>query len=109
MRMDQDEVTIAPPTQNTKPTGWTFLTNHFHVLNLLYTNSDLTVRELALLIGITERSVQRVISDLIEDKVMEVKKVGRRNTYTLHLDYHLRHALESHQTVRSLLEALKND
>ena len=107
--MEENKVTIVSPTQNTKPTGWTFLTNHFHVLNLLYTNSELTVRELALLIGITERSVQRVISDLIEDGVMEVKKVGRRNTYNLHLDFHLRHALESHQTVRSLLEALKKD
>ncbi|MDB9741651.1 MarR family transcriptional regulator [Akkermansiaceae bacterium] len=86
--------------------GWTFLTNHFHVIMLLYTESDLTVRELALRIGITERSVQRIVTELVSSGAMTMKKSGRCNTYDLDLEYHLRHPLESHQTVGSLLKAL---
>jgi DNA-binding MarR family transcriptional regulator len=46
---------------------WTFLTNHAHVLLCLAQGESLTARELSVLIGITERSVQAILADLIAD------------------------------------------
>ncbi len=43
---------------------WTFLTNHAHVLIVLYGEPDLSLREVAMRVGITERAVQRIVQDL---------------------------------------------
>ena len=43
---------------------WHFLSNHAHVLLSLSANADLTVRELSQRVGITERAVMRIISEL---------------------------------------------
>ncbi len=86
---------------------WTFLTNHTHILVGLVRNPGLTVRELALLVGITERSVQRILSDLETCGVIQKSREGRRNHYELNLDYQLRHPLESSHRLRELLETLK--
>ena len=67
-----------------KVTGWTFLTNHTHVLLCLYRNPEITLREVAVLVGITERMVQKIVAELVEAAYMEVTKVGRRNTYQDH-------------------------
>ena len=45
---------------------WTFLSNHTHVLISLHRDPDLTLREVANLVGITERSVQRILGELEE-------------------------------------------
>ena len=86
--------------------AWTFLTNHTHVLVCLSRDPQMTVRNLALLIGITERSVQRILADLEESGVIKRTKEGRRNRYDVDMDFQLRHALESHHTVKELLESL---
>lgn len=87
-------------------TGWTFLTNHTHVLVCLSRNNGMTVRNLALQVGITERSVQRILADLEESGVVTRIKEGRRNRYELNEDFQLRHPLESQHTLRELLEAI---
>jgi DNA-binding IclR family transcriptional regulator len=86
---------------------WTFLTNYTHILVGLARQPDLTVRELALLVGITERSVQRILSDLETSGVIQKSKEGRRNHYKLNLKYQLRHPLESSHRLSELLETLK--
>ncbi|MGN2639275.1 helix-turn-helix transcriptional regulator [Nocardia takedensis] len=102
-------------TETTKPAagpattarGWTFLTNHAHVLLCLSRNGDLTMRELAQAIGITERAVQATIADLVADGYLTTIKNGRRNTYTIHGHGRLRHPLESHHTIDELITALR--
>ena len=44
--------------------SWTFLTNHARVLLCLADEPDLRLREVAEQIGITERAVQRIVTDL---------------------------------------------
>jgi DNA-binding MarR family transcriptional regulator len=85
---------------------WTFLTNHAHVLLCVSTNESLTARELALRIGITERSVQAILTDLTEEGYLSKSKVGRRNVYKLNPRGRLRHPLESSHTVGELVAAL---
>jgi len=86
------------PTRN-----WTFLSNHAHVLVCLALDPDARLRDVAQSVGITERAVQKIVSDLEAAGVLERERAGRRNSYCLNLEAPLRHALESHQTVGVLL------
>lgn len=89
----------------TAPTGhrWTFLTNHAHVLILLSRESPMVLREVAMRIGITERAVQRIISDLEEGGFIERAKIGRSNHYRISAHLPLRHPIEAHRSIGDLL------
>jgi DNA-binding Lrp family transcriptional regulator len=82
---------------------WTFLSNHAHVLVCLAVDPDARLRDVAASVGITERAVQKIVSDLEEAGVIVRERIGRRNSYRLDLDVPLRHALESHRSVGVLL------
>ena len=86
--------------------SWTFFTNHGHVLVCLAGDSDLRTRDVAELVGITERSAQAIISDLVDAGYVTRIKEGRRNRYEVHGDIPLRHPLEQDHTVGELLVAL---
>lgn len=83
--------------------GWTFLTNHTHVLVCLAGDSELRVRDLAQQVGITERAVQRILADLEAGGVLEREREGRRNRYHIREKSTLRHPLEAHCAVGDLL------
>ena len=82
---------------------WTFLSNHAHVLVCLALDPDARLRDVAASVGITERAVQKIVSDLEEAGVIVRERIGRRNSYRLDLDAPLRHTLESHKSVGALL------
>lgn len=84
--------------------SWTFLTNHAHVLICLAKQPDLTLREVAGHVGITERAVQRVVSDLEKAGILVRSRDGRRNRYEIVREAQLRHSLESHRSVGDLLD-----
>jgi len=84
-------------------TTWTFITNHGHVLLCLAENADLTVREVAQKVGITERAVMRIIGELEEAGVVARVREGRRNHYTINKKASLRHELERHRAVGDLI------
>ena len=86
--------------------GWTFLTNHAHVLLCLAHGESLTARELGVRIGITERAIQVILADLTEGGYLKKTKQGRRNLYTINRKGRLRHPLEAHHTVGELIAAL---
>jgi DNA-binding MarR family transcriptional regulator len=82
---------------------WTFLSNHAHVLVCLHRDPQARVRDVAQAVGITERAVQLILSDLENEGILERVREGRRNRYVLHLDAALRHPLEQRRTVGELL------
>lgn len=86
---------------------WTFLTNHSHVLITLYANPDLVLREVAALVGITERGVQRIVQDLEDGGFIRREKVGRKNHYQVLVEQPLRHPIEAHRTIGDLLKLVK--
>lgn len=86
--------------------GWTFLTNHAHVLLCIAREPGALLREIAGSVGITERAAQRIVGDLEADGYLERHRVGRRNTYTIHPELHLHHPMEEHLTVGSLIDLL---
>ncbi len=89
--------------------AFTFLTNHSHVLLCLAQDSELRLRDLAEKVGITERAVQGIISDLESAGVLTREKVGRRNRYTVHRHQPLRHPVEAHRTVSDLIALVQGE
>ncbi len=86
--------------------SWTFLTNHTHVLVCIARDPHVTMREMAEHVGVTERAVQRIVRDLVGAGYVESRRDGRRNTYRVRADGHLRHPLESSTDLHSLLKTL---
>jgi DNA-binding MarR family transcriptional regulator len=87
--------------------GWTFLSNHGHVLVALSRNPKLRIRDLAEQIGITERSVRSIIVDLTEAGYLEVSKAGRQNSYRVLAEKNFRHPAESKFQVKQLLNIFR--
>lgn len=85
---------------------WMFFSNNTHVLVCILGNPRMTMREMAIRIGITERAVQRIVTRLIESEVLTVEKDGLRNQYTIDLSQQLRHPLESHRTIGEFLKLI---
>ncbi len=83
--------------------SWTFLTNHARVLLCLAEEPDLRLREAAERIGITERAVQRIVTDLEEAGIIMRQREGRRNHYTVNEEARLRHPSDVGITVGDLL------
>ena len=90
-----------------KPAGWTFLTNHSHVLICLAMEPDMLLREVAQRVGITERAVQKIVLELEEGGVLVRERIGRRNHYTIQEGRALRHPVEGHRRVKDLLDMVR--
>ncbi len=83
--------------------GWTFLSNHGHVLLCIARNPDARVRDISRLVGITERAVQRILGELEAGHVLARERRGRRTHYAIEPSAHLRHPLEAHCSVGDLV------
>ena len=86
--------------------GWTFLTNHAHVLLAVSRDPELRQRDISALVGITEGAVQRILDDLEQGGYLRRERVGRRNRYEVIASHPLRHPLEQPHTVDEILQAL---
>ncbi|MFN8017581.1 MAG: winged helix-turn-helix domain-containing protein [Acidimicrobiales bacterium] len=92
--------------RDTEKRSWTFLTNHAHVLLCIAEDPGVRGRDIAERVGITERSAQSIIADLVEGGYITRTKIGRRNHYEIHDEAHLRHPMESHNEVNALLHLI---
>lgn len=88
-----------------RPT-WTFLSNHGHVLLAVARNPDATLREVAARVGIAERTVQRIVADLEAGQYLARVRTGRRNRYEVRPAFPLRHPIEAHRNLGSLIELM---
>ncbi len=86
--------------------SWTFLSNHGHVLLSIARNPDIRTREIALEVGITERTAQQIVAQLVEAGYVTRIREGRRNHYEIHPKLPLRHPLEQETEVGALLALL---
>ena len=87
--------------------GWTFLTNHAHVFLCIAMDPAARMRDVAEKVGITERAAHRIVDDLEAAGYLSRTREGRRNRYDIRLDVPLRHPIERHRTVASLVALLK--
>jgi len=86
--------------------NWTFLSNHAHVLVCIAKNPDVRLSEVAELVGVRERTVHRIVHELIDAGYISIKKVGRNNVYSVDLEKPLRHPLEADHNIQAIVAPL---
>jgi len=95
------------PDEVPSTSPWTFLTNHAHVLLCIAEEPTSRIRDLASRVGITERAVQKIIAELEEANYLTHVRDGRRNVYRVKASQPLRHPVEMHHSVATLLELVR--
>lgn len=85
---------------------WTFLTNHASVLLHIAEHPDDTLREIAVRLGLTERTTAAVVADLRTSGYIHVTRRGRHNHYRVNKSKRLRRAAHRRTRVGSLISAL---
>lgn len=85
---------------------WLFVTSHASVLIQVDRDPDVTVRELAERVGLTERQAHRVLADLVDEGYIVREKIGRRNRYQVNHAGRMRHPAIAEHEVGELLLAL---
>lgn len=62
------------------------------------------MRDVAEAVGVTERAVQQIVRDLVDQDYVEKEKVGRRNRYRVVRSAHFRHELEAEVRLGEFLD-----
>jgi predicted ArsR family transcriptional regulator len=86
--------------------NWTFITNHGAVLALISEHKRITALEIADKLGITERTVRRVVADLVAEGYIEPKREKGVNRYQLHAALPMRRPEQKDLKVEHLLKCL---
>src|SRR3954451_1751957 len=89
--------------------GWTFVTNHARVLAAIADDQSARIRDIAAHCRLTERAVQKIISDLEQGGYLSHTREGRGNVYRIEADKVLRHPAEAGLSVAALLTLLVQD
>ena len=87
--------------------SWTFFSNHGHVVFLLAQHPEITLKEIATRVGVTERSITTIVKDLEEGGYLKRSKIGRRNVYSVRGQKKLRHSLESKISLKDIVTLFK--
>jgi DNA-binding transcriptional ArsR family regulator len=85
---------------------WTFITNHAAVLSLLAKHPQITAREISREVGITERSVRLIISDLDQGGYISKIREGRGVRYLVDFERPMRHKTQRDVAVGHLMSIL---
>ena len=100
--------TARVETAQTVP-DFAFLTNHGKTLLLIAHDLRIRVRDIAGLLGITERATQRIVADLARAGYIEREREGRRNLYSVRTDIPLGLPIQRDIDIGSLLAILVAD
>ena len=85
---------------------WTFITNHGLVLAYIAKHPQSTARAIASAINVTERTVQKIIAELVAEEYIEQQRVGRNNEYHINSHTELRHETTRDVMVEDFLKVL---
>ncbi|HEY3946534.1 MAG TPA: MarR family winged helix-turn-helix transcriptional regulator [Solirubrobacteraceae bacterium] len=88
------------------PPGWSFLTNHAQVLVCIAHDPGIRLRDIGERVGITERAVHRIVTELADAGYITRQRNGRRNHYTINTHSPLPDPIARNQNVGELLEIL---
>jgi DNA-binding IclR family transcriptional regulator len=87
-------------------TAWSFLTNHARVLVCIAHDPGVRLRDIAMTVGITERSAYSIVTDLTEGGYVVKDRDGRRNRYQIQSHLPLREAITQQRTIGEVLKVL---
>ena len=85
---------------------WTLLTGHGHVLVEIARNPQARLRDISPVVGLTERTVQAIVSDLGAAGYITRARVGRRTRYTVNPASPFRHSAQDGLQVGPFLDVL---
>src|SRR3954464_14902610 len=85
---------------------WSFLTNHARVLVCIAHDPGARLRDIAVTLGITERSAYSIVTDLTDAGYVVKEKDGRRNRYQIQAHLPLRDPIGRERTIGEGLDLL---
>jgi DNA-binding MarR family transcriptional regulator len=85
---------------------WSFLTKHAQVLVCIAHDPGVRLRDIATMVGVTERSAFGIVNDLVSAGYVVKSKDGRRNRYSIQSDLPLGEAIGRERTIGEVLEIL---
>ena len=85
---------------------WSFLTNHSRVLLCIAHDPGMRLRDIAITLGITERTAFAIVDDLIAAGYVVKDKEGRRNRYSIQTERPLGEVVGRQRTIGEVLELL---
>jgi DNA-binding IclR family transcriptional regulator len=86
--------------------NWTLLTGHGHVLVEISRSPEARIRDIAAVVGLTERTVQAIVADLEAAGYVTRTRAGRRTLYTVNQDSVFRHPAQDGHRVGPFLALL---
>ena len=86
--------------------SWTLLTGHGHVLVEIARDPEARIRDLSAAAGITERTVQAIVTDLEAAGYITRIRIGRRTRYTINPDSMFRHSAQGNHRIGPFLALL---
>jgi DNA-binding MarR family transcriptional regulator len=86
--------------------SWTLLTGHGHVLVEIARNPQARIRDISVMVGLTERSVQAIVADLKAAGYLTSTRRGRRTQYTVNQSSMFRHSAQEGLRVGPFLDLL---
>jgi MarR family len=86
--------------------SWSFLTNHARVLLCVAHDPGARLRDLAAMVGVTERSAHGIVSDLVAAGYVVRDKNGRGNEYRIDRHLPVRDPVSRERTVGEVLDVL---
>jgi DNA-binding transcriptional ArsR family regulator len=85
---------------------WSFLTNHARALLCIAHDPGLRLRDMAIALGVTERSAYAIVADLTEAGYVLKERDGRRNRYSIQEHMPLPDSTERQRTIGEMLRLL---
>jgi DNA-binding transcriptional regulator GbsR (MarR family) len=86
--------------------NWNLMATHGVVLFYIAANPDSTMRQMSESLNLTERRIAQVVRDLSDANLLEVTRVGRRNSYSVNPAANFRHPTLSHITLGKFVKVL---
>lgn len=85
---------------------WKFISNHGVVLIYVAKHPQAIAHDIAMAIGVRERTIRRIIADLVADGYLEKKRAGRTNNYKVNLKAPMRRSVMQGVKVKDILKML---
>ena len=86
--------------------SWTLLTGHGHVLVEIARSPTARIRDIAAVVGLTERTVQVIVADLDAAGYLSRTRTGRRTHYSVNRDNLFRHSAQEGLRIGPFLDLL---
>jgi len=85
---------------------WSFLTNHARALLCIAHDPGVRLRDIAGIVGVTERSAHDMVTDLVDAGYVVKEKDGRRNRYHIQEHLPLGDPISQERTIGEMLDLL---